>query len=197
MTRAVLTRLTLTDFRSYTRAKLELDGRPVFLWGSNGAGKTNLLEAISFFAPGKGLRGASVAEVGRRLPSEAQGRPWSVSAVLESSEGEEVRVGTGVEPGSVRRIVRLEGETVPPGRLAEIVRLVWLTPQQDRLFLDGGTERRRFLDRLVFAAEPAHAARAAAIRVPDSANRASKASSQTGSAGPSVSSRIRSHNDLS
>jgi DNA replication and repair protein RecF len=160
MTRAVLRRLTLTDFRSYARGALELDGRPVFLFGPNGAGKTNFLEAISFLAPGKGLRGASAVEVGRRLPGEAQGRPWSVSALVESG-GEELRVGTGVEPGSARRIVRLEGETVAPGRLAEMVRLVWLTPQQDRLFLEGGTERRRFLDRLTFAAEPAHAGHAA------------------------------------
>jgi DNA replication and repair protein RecF len=89
------------------------------------------------------------------------GRAWSVSAQVEGGE-DEVRIGTGVEPGAVRRIVRLEGETVPPGRMTEHLRLVWLTPQQDRLFLEGGTERRRFLDRLAFAAEPAHATHAAA-----------------------------------
>ena len=73
MTRAALTRLSLTDFRSYERADLALDGRPVFLVGANGAGKTNLLEAVSFFTPGRGLRGASLAEVGRRMPGEGQG----------------------------------------------------------------------------------------------------------------------------
>jgi DNA replication and repair protein RecF len=161
MARAVLRRLILTDFRSYDRSALNLDGRPVYLFGANGAGKTNLLEAVSYLAPGRGLRGASVAEVGRRLPGETAGRAWSVSAVLETAD-DEVRVGTGVEPGGVRRTVRLEGETVPPGRLADAVRLVWLTPAQDRLFLEGGTERRRFLDRLVLAAEPAHAATAGA-----------------------------------
>jgi len=159
--KSALTHLALTDFRSYARAELALDGRPVFLFGPNGAGKTNLLEAVSFFAPGKGLRGAGAAEVGRRSPGETHGRAWSVAARVGTGEGE-VRIGTGVEPGAVRRIVRIEGESVAPGRLAEVVRLVWLTPAQDRLFLEGGSERRRFLDRLTFAAEPGHAAAAAA-----------------------------------
>ncbi len=158
MARTVLRRLTLRDFRSYTDAALELDGRPVALFGLNGAGKTNLLEALSYLAPGKGLRGASVAELGRRMPGEPAGRAWSVATLLASDDGE-TRLGTGVDaPSAVRRVVRLEGETVAPGRLAEQVRLVWLTPAQDRLFQEGGTERRRFLDRLAFAAEPAHAA---------------------------------------
>ena len=158
---AALSRLTLTDFRSYERVTVELDGRPVALYGPNGAGKTNLLEAISFLAPGRGVRGASAPDAGRRLPGETKGRPWSVAAILDTPDGE-IRVGTGLEPGAVRRTVRLEGETVPPGRLADLVRLVWLTPQQDRLFMEGGTERRRFLDRLAFAAEPEHAAAASA-----------------------------------
>jgi DNA replication and repair protein RecF len=161
MPRAVLSRLTLTDFRSYERVEIAFDGRPVALYGPNGAGKTNLLEAISFLAPGRGVRGASAPDAGRRPPGEARGRAWSVAAEIAAPHGL-VKVGTGLEPGASRRTVRLEGETVAPGRLAELVRLVWLTPQQDRLFLEGGTERRRFLDRLVFAAEPGHAAHAAA-----------------------------------
>lgn len=162
MTRAAFLRLTLTDFRSYQRAELALTGAPVFLVGPNGAGKTNLLEAVSFFTPGRGLRNASLAEVGRRLPGETAGRAWAVAAEL-SVDGEPVRLGTGVEqPGASRRVVRVEGETVPPGRLAEHVRQVWLTPAQDRLFLEGAGERRRFFDRLVFAAEPLHAAHAGA-----------------------------------
>jgi DNA replication and repair protein RecF len=154
------TRLALTDFRSYAHADLALDGRPVFLVGANGAGKTNLLEAVSLFTPGRGLRGSSLAEVGRRLPGERQGRAWAVAATL-ASDGEETRIGTGVEQaGAARRAVRLEGEPVPPGRLAEFTRQVWLTPAQDRLFLEGAGERRRFFDRLVFAGEPLHAAHA-------------------------------------
>lgn len=165
MPRAVVTRLSLTDFRSYERAELRLTGGPVVLHGPNGAGKTNLLEAVSYLAPGKGLRGASAADVGRRLPDERAGRAWAVSSEIATDDGV-VRVGTGTDPlageGGSRRLVRIEGAPAPPARLSEVVRLVWLTPQQDRLFLEGGTERRRFFDRLTFAAEPAHAAAAAA-----------------------------------
>jgi len=158
--RSVLRRLSLTDFRSYERAELPLDGGPVVLFGPNGGGKTTLLEGFSSLAPGKGLRGGAAADVGRRLPHEPQGRPWAVSTVVETDDGE-VRLGTGTE-GGARRLVRLEGESVPPARLSDVVRLVWLTPQQDRLFLEGGTERRRFFDRLTFAAEPGHAGACAA-----------------------------------
>jgi DNA replication and repair protein RecF len=160
--RAVLRRLALTDFRSYAETALVLDGGPVWLWGPNGAGKTNLLEAVSFLAAGRGLRSAAVAEVGRRLPGEARGRAWSVAVRLEGDDGE-TGVGTGVESATaLRRVVRVEGAPAPPARLSEFVRLVWLTPQQDRLFLEGPSERRRFFDRLTFAAEPAHAGHAAA-----------------------------------
>ena len=157
MTATALTRLSLTDFRSYARAELSLDGRPVWLAGPNGSGKTNLLEAVSFLIPGRGLRGSSLAEVGRRMPGESAGRAWAVSVTLRSA-GEETRLGTGVEQaGASRRTVRVEGESAPPGRLAEHTRQVWLTPAQDRLFLEGAADRRRFFDRLVFAAEPLHA----------------------------------------
>jgi DNA replication and repair protein RecF len=162
VTRAALIHLTLTDFRSYGRAELALDGGAVWLAGPNGAGKTNLLEAISLLTPGRGLRGSSLAEVGRRLPGETHGRAWAVAAVIDN-DSEEVRLGTGTEtPGAARRTVRLDGETVPPGRLAEHQRQVWLTPANDRLFLEGATGRRRFFDRLAFAGDPLHAAHAAA-----------------------------------
>jgi DNA replication and repair protein RecF len=162
VTATALSRLTLTDFRSYARADLVLDGRPVYLVGPNGAGKTNLLEAVSLFTPGRGLRGASLAEVGRRLPGEAHGRAWAVAAVV-SADGEATQLGTGVETaGAARRTVRIDGETTPPGRLADHLRQVWLTPAQDRLFLEGAADRRRFFDRLVFAAIPRHAAHAQA-----------------------------------
>ena len=161
MASAALLSLTLTDFRSYERARLETGGRSVYLFGANGAGKTNLLEAISLLSPGKGLRGVSLSEVGRRMPGEATGRAWAVTAEVESGDDAPVRIGTGVEQGgAARRTVRLDGETVPPGRLADHVRPIWLTPAQDRLFLEAASERRRFFDRLVFAGEPAHAANA-------------------------------------
>ena len=162
MPRSSLQAVTVADFRSYEHATLETGGRSVFLYGPNGAGKTNLLEAISLFSPGRGLRGAAMAELGRRTPGEAVGRAWSVSAAFMADDGG-IRLGTGVEaPGAPRRIVRVDGETVPPARLAEHLRLVWLTPAQDRLFLESASERRRFFDRLVFAAEPGHAAFATA-----------------------------------
>jgi DNA replication and repair protein RecF len=155
--RSTIQSLLLTDFRSYARAELTVGGRSAFLFGPNGAGKTNLLEAISLLTPGRGLRGSSLAEIGRRLPGEAVGRPWAVSALI--ADDGEVRIGTGLETaGSSRRAVRIDGEPAPPGRMADHVRPLWLTPAQDRLFLDPASERRKFFDRLVFAAYPAHAA---------------------------------------
>jgi len=160
--KAAVQSLALTDFRSYDRGELSAGGRSVYLFGPNGAGKTNLVEALSLFSPGRGMRAASLGELGRRLPDEAQGRAWAVSVAIEG-DGGEVRLGTGVEtPGAARRLVRVGGEAVPPGRLAEHLRPLWLTPAQDRLFLEGAAERRRFFDRLVFAAEPIHAAHAGA-----------------------------------
>ena len=154
-----LTSLILTDFRSYASASLSLDGGAVVLHGPNGAGKTNLLEAISLLTPGKGLRGATAAEMGRREPGEVSGRPWGVAASFATDEGE-VRLGTGVQTmgPSARRIVRIDGETAPPGRMLETLRPVWATPEQDRLFSDARADRLKFFDRLVFAANPDHAA---------------------------------------
>lgn len=147
--------LTLTDFRSYASARVEMTSGPVVLHGPNGAGKTNLLEAISLLTPGKGLRGATAAEMGRREPGEAVGRAWAVMVELD----DETRLGTGVQAaGAARRIVRIDGETALPGRLLDYLRPVWATPEQDRLFSDARAERLKFFDRLVFAADPDHAA---------------------------------------
>ena len=154
----MITSLALTDFRSYASASLPVSGGAVVLHGPNGAGKTNLLEAISLLTPGKGLRGATAQEMGRREPGEAVGRAWAVMVTLDEG-GEEVRLGTGVQtPGAARRIVRIDGETAPPGRLLDHLRPVWATPEQDRLFSDARAARLRFFDRLVFAADPDHAA---------------------------------------
>lgn len=159
--RARLSRLVMTDFRSYARAELQLDGRPVVLTGENGAGKTNLLEAVSLLSPGRGLRGAAYAEVAR---DKGEGG-WAVAATLETAEGP-VKVGTGIEPGveigSRSRSVRIDGEQEGPSALAELVSMVWLTPAMDRLFVEGASERRRFLDRLVMGFDPAHGTRAGA-----------------------------------
>ncbi|TAJ63967.1 DNA replication/repair protein RecF [Brevundimonas sp.] len=154
----MITTLTLTDFRSYASATLPIAAGAVVLHGPNGAGKTNLLEALSLFTPGRGLRGATAPEMGRREPGEATGRAWAVAAVLTDGE-EETKLGTGVQsPGAARRIVRIDGETAQPGRLLDHLRPVWATPEQDRLFSDARAARLKFFDRLVFAADPAHAA---------------------------------------
>jgi DNA replication and repair protein RecF len=154
----LITSLTLTDFRSYASATLPIAAGAVVLHGPNGAGKTNLLEALSLFTPGRGLRGATAPEMGRREPGEATGRAWAVAAVLTNGD-EETKLGTGVQsPGAARRIVRIDGETAQPGRLLDHLRPVWATPEQDRLFSDARAARLKFFDRLVFAADPAHAA---------------------------------------
>ena len=158
----MITSLTLTDFRSYAAATLSIEAASVVLHGPNGAGKTNVLEALSLFTPGKGLRGATAPEMGRREPGEAVGRAWAVSAVLTDGD-DETRLGTGVQSlGAARRIVRVDGETAPPGRLLDYLRPIWATPEQDRLFSDARAARLKFFDRLVFAADPDHAASVAA-----------------------------------
>ena len=155
-TRLAVTRLRLTDFRSYQRAEYDGDARPVVLTGPNGAGKTNMLEAVSFLAPGRGLRQARLSEIDRRADGVVG---WGVAATVSGASGP-VDLGTGREQDQQRRTVRLNG--VPASgqsTLAEYVSVVWLTPQMDRLFLDGASARRRFLDRLVFGFDTAHAGR--------------------------------------
>lgn len=151
-----LARLSLSHFRNYTAATLDLDSRPVLLTGPNGAGKTNLLEAISLLAPGRGLRRAKAQEL-QGLGAEVA---WAVAARVEGAEGSH-QIGTGRDPGgSERRAIRIDGRSEKSqSALGEILDVVWLTPQMDGLWREGASERRRFLDRLVFAFDPAHAGR--------------------------------------
>jgi DNA replication and repair protein RecF len=156
----------LTGFRSYRAASLAVEPLPVILLGENGAGKTNLIEAISLLGPGRGLRGAAATELAHRAPGlEPDSAAWAVAAQLATGEGPPLDLGTGIEPGTdaTRRIGRLNGTTVGLSRLAEDIRLVWLTPAMDRLFLEGAAGRRKFLDRLVLALDPAHAPRSSAF----------------------------------
>ena len=153
-----LNRLTLTDFRSYAALTWRPAARIAVLYGPNGSGKTNLLEALSLLVPGRGLRNARNAD----LPRQSGPGGWAVAARLQTAEGE-ITLGTGCEPGSDRRVFRLDGAA--PRTQADIARLVaavWLTPQMDRLFQEGLSGRRRFLDRLVWALEPGHAREMAA-----------------------------------
>jgi DNA replication and repair protein RecF len=167
--RLAVTRLMLTDFRGYAAARLAVDERPVVLTGPNGAGKTNLLEAFSFLAPGRGIRRAKLAEIDRRVPpakaSDAAPGAWTVAATVTTPRGP-VQIGTGRDAASdsgERRLVRVDGAPAKSqAALAEHVTLVWLTPQMDRLFVEGSAPRRRFLDRLVYGFDPAHAARVGA-----------------------------------
>ncbi|MGE5548834.1 MAG: DNA replication/repair protein RecF [Solirubrobacterales bacterium] len=156
--RLAVRRLTLTDFRCYDRLRLETDDRPVVLTGPNGAGKTNLLEALSFLAPGRGMRRATLAEATRQ--AAGPGAPWAVAAVVDGPDGRH-DIGTGREAGSERRSVRIDGQPAKPGDLAPLVSALWLTPAMDRLFIEGPGGRRRFLDRLVLGLDAGHARRAA------------------------------------
>jgi DNA replication and repair protein RecF len=166
-----LAKLTLTNFRSYARADLEVASGPVVLAGANGSGKTNLLEAISLLSPGRGLRGAKLNAIQRRAPVAASRERdaafadslWAVSASVTRPDGT-WDLGTGLveAQGSLpRRALHLNGASAASSDLVELLPMLWLTPAMDRLFQDGAAERRRFLDRLVFALDSSHAKRAA------------------------------------
>ena len=163
--RVGVTRLVLTDFRNYREARFNVGTAPVVLTGPNGAGKTNLLEAVSFLAPGRGLRGAKLAEIDRRArpgQDDAAGG-WAVAALVATRRGN-LRIGTGHDAAAgERRLVRIDGEPVRgQSALGERLGVLWLTPPMDRLFVEGPGGRRRFLDRLVLGLDPAHGSRVAA-----------------------------------
>jgi DNA replication and repair protein RecF len=165
MTAAFIRRLTLTNFRSYHAAKILLErAGPVVLTGANGAGKTNLIEAISLFAPGRGLRRATLEELAF---SEADGA-WAISAEIEGMLGL-ATLGTGIDPpagdeSAPTRKCRIDRESVgSAAAFADHLRVVWLTPSMDPLFNGPASERRRFLDRLVLAVDAQHASRVAAL----------------------------------
>jgi len=156
-----LTRLVLTDFRNYRSARLDLEPGPVVLTGPNGAGKTNLLEAVSFLSPGRGLRNARLTEIDRHGSAGGE-TGWAVAATVSTRRGP-VAIGTGRIAAAERRAVRIDGETAKgQAALGERLGIVWLTPQMDRLFVEGPPGRRRLLDRLVLGLDPAHAGRVAA-----------------------------------
>ncbi len=151
--------LRLDEFRSYADLRIEIDAAPVVLTGRNGAGKTNLLEALSFLSPGRGLRQAKLGEVARWQGSGV----WAVSARIETPDGL-CEIATGLVPGEgnegrERRVVKIDGVVSGAVDLAAVSGMLWLTPAMDRLFIEGPSGRRRFLDRLVFGLDPEHARR--------------------------------------
>lgn len=147
---SVLTRLALTDFRNHASALIAPGPGFVILTGENGAGKTNILEAISLLTPGRGLRGATLSEMAR---SNGPGG-FAISARLDT----DVDLGTGtLAAAPERRQVRINGADTSANKLSEWLSVLWLTPAMDRLFLESAGGRRRFLDRLVLAREPGHA----------------------------------------
>ncbi|WP_033073611.1 DNA replication/repair protein RecF [Sphingopyxis sp. MWB1] len=150
-----LLRLSLTDFRNHAVAELIAAPGLVALYGDNGAGKTNILEAISLLAPGRGLRRAPLSEMVR----DGAGGGFAIFAEVEAgADLPPVALGTGVEaaqPG--RRLVRINSAGAAASALGEWIAVLWLTPAMDRLFVDTAGNRRRFLDRLVLALDPRHA----------------------------------------
>lgn len=150
MTGLAVNELTVSHFRSHSRVRLEFDGRPVAIFGANGVGKTNLLEAISLLSPGRGLRRATMEEMIRS--PEAIG--WKIGAVLQSLH-QTHEVETWAEPGSVRQ-TRIDGKAANQTALGRISRILWLVPSMDRLWTDGAEARRRFLDRMTLSFEPGH-----------------------------------------
>ena len=167
----LIRKLSVSNFRNYSKVSLEPSQQMVVLLGNNGAGKTNLLEAISMLSPGRGLRRAQLTQLNRAKIDttdedniiEAQ-RQWAVSVKVESN-GFQTRIGTGCAPASAdgkiaKRLVKINGDIVKSQiSLNDYLTLSWLTPQMDRLFLEGSSQRRRFLDRLVFAFDALHSKR--------------------------------------
>jgi len=164
MASARIRRLALTNFRSYHAAQIEIGAGLVVLTGPNGAGKTNLIEAISFLAPGRGLRRATLEDVAF---SEGDGA-WAVAADVEGALGL-AALGTGIEPpvaedAAVLRKYRVDREPVSsPSAFADHLRVIWLIPAMDGLFNGPASERRRFLDRLVLAVDAEHGSRVNAL----------------------------------
>ena len=144
-----ITRLTLKNFRNYAQLRLDATSGFIVLTGENGAGKTNILEAVSLLSPGRGLRRAGLADIA----SETGAGDFAVAAEMG-----DVSLGTGTSVDQPeRRKSRVNGAAVPTNDLAQWLSILWLTPAMDRLFMEGASGRRNFLDRLVTALEPDHA----------------------------------------
>lgn len=151
MSGLAITSLTLSHFRSHKAARLEFDGRPVALVGPNGAGKTNILEAISLLSPGRGLRRAAAEDLAR----QPEGLGWKLSARVAGIAADH-DIETGAETGEARHL-RIDGKAAAQSALGRILRILWLVPAMDRLWIEAAEGRRRFLDRIALSFTPDHA----------------------------------------
>ncbi|KGJ04759.1 DNA replication and repair protein RecF [Paracoccus halophilus] len=142
-----LTRLHLTQFRSWARLDLQADRRPLAIFGPNGAGKTNILEAVSMLSPGRGMRGVPPGEQARRGPDVG----WQIRAEIDDRQ-----VLTRARPGQPREVM-IDDKPGPQAALGRLLRVIWLTPAMDRLWTDTPEQRRRFLDRVTLSFAPGHA----------------------------------------
>jgi DNA replication and repair protein RecF len=153
-----LTRLALENFRNYGSVALKLDGRHVCLYGANGSGKTNLIEAVSMLSPGRGLRGADLVDIIKRAPDGASARSWALSADLRDGDVDR-KLSLALElddAGRSKRIAKLDGAVTTQAELGELVRVIWMTPSMDRVFAGPAGDRRKFFDRQVLAHFPSH-----------------------------------------
>ena len=147
--------LRLTDFRSYSSLDLSLCHKPIVLYGANGAGKTNLMEAVSFLSPGRGLRRARMEDLARRDGPKVAAA-WGVNALI-SGDKDDIRISVGQVPEQPkRRVIRLDGRNATGAKLGQQLTLMWLTPAQDRLFTGPASDRRKFLDRFSLIHSPSH-----------------------------------------
>lgn len=147
----VIESLALTHFRSHRATRLAFDGRPVAITGPNGAGKTNILEAVSLLSPGRGLRRAAAEDLARK--PEALG--WKIGATVQGLAAPH-EVETWAEPGEARQ-VRIDGKAATQASLGRVLRVLWLVPAMDRLWIEAAEGRRRFLDRMTLSFYPEHA----------------------------------------
>ena len=151
MTHHYVRALRLAEFRSHRQLRLRLDGRPIAIWGANGAGKTNLLEAVSLLSPGRGLRRAAAGDLARLGGPAA----WKIAAEIDGSDG--IRPIETWAEGAASRSVRIDDKAASQLSLGRMCRVLWLVPSMDRLWTEGPDGRRRFLDRMTMSLVPDHA----------------------------------------
>jgi DNA replication and repair protein RecF len=147
----VIETLALSHFRSHRATRLVFDGRPVAMVGPNGAGKTNVLEAVSLLSPGRGLRRAAAED----LPRQPESLGWKIAASVQSFSGSH-EIETWAEPGEARQL-RIDGKAATQASLGRVLRILWIVPAMDRLWIEAAEGRRRFLDRLALSFSPEHA----------------------------------------